>query len=173
MKCQKCQSENDENAYFCHQCGNKLRRKANEWRIFSVVLIILIIVLGILLFDCNETIHSLQYMNCDLQTELENSKSKQGDYETTIRKFKESQAKVTTLTNQIREKDRQISDLRKQLPETYYTKYSNQGLYYWKGGYKDTGYKHTYAGTGVTVYMQRDGYGLTDWGWIPMNCLRQ
>lgn len=173
MRCSKCNSENLEGAYYCHACGNKLRVKINGWKICSLILMILVFVLVIIVFDYGETVNSLQSRNQNLQIELDNSNSKQCDYEETARKYKESRTRVNSLTNQIKEKDSQIRDLRNQLPKTYYTKYDNQGLYYWKGGYKDTGYKHSYAGTGVIVYIQRDGYGLTDWGWIPMNCLKK
>ena len=67
----------------------------------------------------------------------------------------------------------EISDLKEQLPQTYYTKYPNQKIYYWAGSFLDTNYTWSNAGTAVTIYMQKDGYGMTEWGWCPMNCLRQ
>lgn len=75
-------------------------------------------------------------------------------------------------TNNSQKKDEEIERMKELLPQTYYTMYSNQRIYYWNGDFERIDYTFD-SGVPVTIYTQKDGYGMTEWGWIPMNCLEK
>ena len=60
-----------------------------------------------------------------------------------------------------------------ELPQTYYTKYTNQAIYYWDGSFIKAGSYWADSDVCVTIYLQKEGYGMTEFGWVPMNCLRK
>ena len=80
---------------------------------------------------------------------------------------------ISRLNSEISRLKSEISQLKTQQSQTYITKYANQSIYYWNGSFKETDYKYSDKGTWVDIYTQKDGYGLTDWGWIPMNRLEK
>lgn len=77
------------------------------------------------------------------------------------------------LYNELQTKEATINSLQNQLPQTYYTKYSNQAIYYWDGSFIKAGSYYADSDVRVTIYLQKEGYGMTEFGWIPMNCLRK
>lgn len=156
MNCPKCNQNNPNNAYYCHNCGNKLKTKINGWMICSLILIASTILLGVLAFNYADSMvyYKSNYSNL----------------------YQEKQYVSEQLNNKNTEISRlnsEISQLKTQQPQTYITKYANQSIYYWNGSFKETDYKYSDKGTWVDIYTQKDGYGLTDWGWIPMNCLKK
>jgi len=58
-------------------------------------------------------------------------------------------------------------------PKTYYTKYSEQTIYYKvNDAFIDSNCILKDSDTSVIVYLERDGYGMTEYGWVPMDCLK-
>lgn len=146
MECPKCQEKNPNEAYYCHMCGHQLRRKINGWLITSCALLLLI--LGLILFF---------YKELNLLS----------------RKVSQAQYEMELMESELLSRDEEINTLKSKLPQIYYTKYKDQTLYYWEGNYKQTSYVYSEKGVMVNVYLQKDGYGLTEFGWIPMNRLRK
>lgn len=87
----------------------------------------------------------------------------------------DKEVEISELESQIHEKEVEISELETQLPQTYLTKYPDQQLYYryWDGSYKETDCVYEDENSLVYVYSQESGYGLTDWGWVPMSRLKK
>lgn len=81
--------------------------------------------------------------------------------------------RYNSLYNELQSKDATLSSLQNQLPQTYYTKYSNQAIYYWDGSFIKAGSYWADSDVRVTIYLQKEGYGMTEFGWVPMNCLRK
>ena len=80
---------------------------------------------------------------------------------------------ISTLQEQLQSKIATINSLQNQLPQTYYTKYTNQAIYYWDGSFIKAGSYWADSDVCVTIYLQKEGYGMTEFGWVPMNCLRK
>lgn len=117
--------------------------KTNGWRIFSILISVLIILLGVIFF--------LYYRDAEQRIE-EGIVAEHRAY------YAESRAKEAE---------------RSKIPQQYYTNYKNQSIYYWDGTFKETSFMYGEVGTCVEIYVQRDDYGLSSYGWIPMNCLRK
>lgn len=189
--CPSCKELNTDDSYYCHSCGRKLKGKTNGWIIISMTLLIILCIVSVLLYDSYDNIDYLRReryysenrvsdMEAELSTKENNINNLQG-------KIQSKDASINNLTNQIQSKDNEISNLQDQiqsqnavisnlqnrLPQTYYTKYPNQKIYYWAGSFLETTYTWSNAGAAITIYMQKDGYGMTEWGWVPMNCLRK
>lgn len=124
-------------------CGHQLRWKINGWRLFSIIISLLFILLGSVFF--------VYYRNAE-QRILDGIVAKNRAY------YAESRANEAE---------------KSKIPQQYYTKYKNQDIYYWEGTFKKTSYMYEEVGTCVDIYVQRDGYGLSSYGWVPMNCLRK
>ncbi|GHV11016.1 hypothetical protein FACS1894162_6040 [Bacteroidia bacterium] len=79
------------------------------------------------------------------------------------------------LSQEIENKNNEIANLKTQLPQSYYTKRSNQYLYNkCEGKYEKASCYFPDSGTTVTIYRQEDDYGLTSiGGWIPMYSLEK
>lgn len=157
MECPKCQENNPSEAYFCHICGYQLRRKTNGWRIYSILISLLIILLGGIFF--------LYYRDAEQRIEEGIVAEHRAYYAESRAKEAESRAKEIELRAKEAEKSK--------IPQQYYTKYKNQSIYYWDGTFKETSFMYGEVGTCVEIYVQRDDYGLSSYGWIPMNCLRK
>jgi len=74
---------------------------------------------------------------------------------------------------QIQSKDARIRDIESQLPQIYYTRHANQAIYYWDSSYIKADSYWKDADVCVTVYLEKDGYGMTEFGWVPMESLRR
>ena len=133
LTCPNCKNLNPNDAYFCHECGYKLRNKKNGWKITAIVNLILLIIVGCLCF------YNTDYQDCINNLNL------------------------------------QINDLQSQLPQTYYTKYSDQYYYHiCTNSYEKSSCYLPQKGSSILIYAQNsDGYGLTYYGWIPMECLEK
>lgn len=98
--------------------------------------------------------------------EISNYRDNSNDKEREISHFKKS----------LGDKDREISNLRKQLPQEYITKYDDQFLYK-VNNIKNNIYIFEKTNSTIkgnfTVYTQNNGYGLTEFGWIPMSRLEK
>jgi hypothetical protein len=165
MKCTNCyNTEVKISDYYCPNCGYKLRIKPNSWAIFFIVLFIIAGIFAIYFYNEFESqryrISSLEYENNTTRNE--------------------SQTQINNLTDKIRRQKSEIenqnvdiSNLKAQLPQSYYTLYSNQYLYNkCAGEYKQAECYFPEAGSTVKIYKQEDGYGLTSiGGWIPMSHL--
>ena len=164
MECPKCQEKNPYEAYYCHMCGHQLRWKINGWRLFSIIISLLFILLGIVFF--------MYYRNAE-QRILDGIVAKNRAY------YAESRANEAELRANEAELRAEEAELRadkaekSKIPQQYYTKYKNQDIYYWDGSFKKTSYMYEEVGTCVEIYVQKDGYGLSSYGWIPMSCLRK
>ena len=157
MECPKCQEKNPNEAYYCHMCGHQLRWKINGWRLFSIIISLLFILLGIVFF--------MYYRNAE-QRILDGIEAENRAY------YAESRANEAELRAEEAELRADEAEKSK-IPQQYYTKYKNQNIYYWEGTFKKTSYMYQEIGTCVNIYVQRDGYGLSIYGWIPMDCLRK
>ena len=80
---------------------------------------------------------------------------------------------ISRLQEQLQSKNATINSLQNQLPQMYYTKYTNQAIYYWDGSFIKAGSYWADSDVRVTIYLQKEGYGMTEFGWVPMNCLRK
>lgn len=157
MECPKCQEKNPNEAYYCHMCGHQLRRKINGWRLFSIIISLLFVLLGIVFF--------MYYRDAERHIKEVIVAEGRAYYAESRAKEAESRAKEAELKAKKAEESK--------IQQQYYTKYKNQDIYYWDGTFKKTSYMYEEIGTCVDIYVQRDGYGLSSYGWIPMNCLRK
>lgn len=180
MKCPNpnCHADNPNDAYFCHNCGSKLRHKVNGWRVFAILLFAIVIMSVFVVYDYT---NRLLRENTDSKERLvsvseQNNKMKNSN-ESLEKQLIEKDSMLNVLKEQLIESDSVLDCLKEQLPETYYTKYSNQDLYA-KCSCEDNTYEYfgkidKGKGIDIYVYLQKDGYGLTEYGWIPMNCLEK
>lgn len=152
-----------------NDCGEIIRegeaktKKTNWWSIVSLLLFFVICVLSYCLYESYERIDSLYWQ----RNKSEN---------TVFKVNAELQAKeqeISTLQEQLQSKIATINSLQNQLPQTYYTKYTNQAIYYWDGSFIKAGSYWADSDVRVTIYLQKEGYGMTEFGWVPMNCLRK
>lgn len=157
MECPKCQEKNPNEAYYCHMCGHQLRRKINGWRLFSIIISLLFVLLGIVFF--------MYYRDAEQRIEEVIVAESRAYYAESRAKEAESRAQEAELKAKKAEESK--------IQQQYYTKYKNQDIYYWDGTFKKTSYMYEEVGTCVDIYVQRDGYGLSSYGWVPMNCLRK
>lgn len=143
-----------------NQCKDK---KTNWWAIVSLLLFFTLCVLSYCLYESYERIDSLYWQ--------------QNNSEYTVFEVNaELQAKeqeISRLQKQLQSKNATINSLQNQLPQTYYTKYTNQAIYYWDGSFIKAGSYWADSDVCVTIYLQKEGYGMTEFGWVPMNCLRK
>ena len=126
-------------------------KKTNWWSIISFILFITVCTLSYALYESYNKIHYLRWQ----QNYLQDTKNQE----------------ISSLQEQLQSKDATINSLQEQLPKTYYTKYPNQAIYYWDGDFIKAGSYYRESGICLNVYLQKDGYGMTEFGWIPMNCL--
>ena len=143
-----------------NQCKDK---KTNWWSIVSLLLFFTLCILSYCLYESYERIDSLYWQR-------NNSEN------TVFEVNAELQAKeqeISTLQEQLQSKNATINSLQNQLPQTYYTKFSNQAIYYWDGSFIKAGSYWADSDVRVTIYLQKEGYGMTEFGWVPMNCLRK
>ena len=193
MNCPKCKENNPQDAYFCHNCGAKLKNKINGWAICSAALIVLSSILIAIIIDCSNRLdfwsrdnYNLQIRIYNLNTQIENKDKQITEMESSSitmqntiynlrSQLNERNEEIVRLNNENSDSyylHNQINSLKLQLPQTYYTKFANQDLYYKNiGGYDKSSLSYPDKGTHVTIYTINDDYGLTEYGWIPMNCL--
>ena len=163
MKCPVCNETNHaSDAFYCHNCGKKLRTKVNGWLVCSIILFLATVLLGFLAFNYADGMAYYKARQYELYQEKQAFSNQAID----------KNSKISALNSEISRLNSEISQLKTELPQTYRTKYANQDIYYWNGTFRQTDYKYN-KGTWVEIYVQKDGYGLTDWGWIPMNCLEK
>lgn len=155
MKCPNCGKEIANDSQFCEFCGTnvnfvgastpnnvKPKRKKNGWIFVSIILFLSNIVCGWLAYDYNDIL----WRERSYVRDLESAKNSL-EYE--------------------------VNSLRELVPKSYKTKYNNQQLYYRTcyGTFSLLGCNFSEKNTVVSIYQQVNDYGLTDWGWIPMNRL--
>ena len=67
--------------------------------------------------------------------------------------------------------------LDQEYPQNYRTKYNNQAIYTLNTDYsfskRSDGLNWSSQGSDVSIFTQYNGYGLSWWGWIPMDCLEK
>lgn len=134
-----------------NDCGEIIRegeaktKKTNWWSIVSLLLFFVICVLSYCLYESYERIDNLYWQRNE----------------------------ISRLQEQLQSKNATINSLQNQLPQMYYTKYTNQAIYYWDGSFIKAGSYWADSDVRVTIYLQKEGYGMTEFGWVPMNCLRK
>ena len=127
----------------------------------------------------NTRIQNLKQNVLSLEKELENANTTiinlMVTNELVTDSLRQTEEKLRDSEILIEEKNNNIADLKTKLPQKYKTKYEEQYLYincankFTKG----TCY-FTDKGTTITVYLKKDGYGLTHiGGWIPMSSLEE
>jgi hypothetical protein len=94
-------------------------------------------------------------------------------YEYYYDKFESQSSRENQLYLENKQLNNEIANLKAQLPQSYYTRYSNQYLYNkCASEYEQAKCYLQHRGTMVIIYKQEDGYGLTNLGsWIPMRRL--
>lgn len=191
-KCPNCNAENHNSALYCHICGKKLKTKVNGWLICSIVFFISTILMSVLTFNYADDVEYYSYKYHTLDNMLQEKDEQISNLESELAETEQFQNRIDYLTKQINEKaeeierlenqtndsyylQNQINNLEAQLPRTYYTKYDNQNLYNRTSStdYEKASSYYPQKGTAVTIYTTSNGYGLTEWGWIPMNCLEK
>lgn len=178
MECPKCQENNPADAYYCHMCGHQLRWKINGWRLFSIIISLLFILLGIVFF--------MYYRNAEQRIsdgiEAENrayyaeSRANEAELraEEAESRANEAELRAEEAESRANEAESRANEAEEsKIPQQYYTRYKDQNIYYWDGSFKKTSYMYGEVGTYVEIYEQKDGYGLSSYGWIPMDCLRK
>ena len=134
-----------------NDCGEIIRegeaktKKTNWWSIVSLLLFFVICVLSYCLYESYERIDNLYWQRNE----------------------------ISRLQEQLQSKNATINSLQNQLPQMYYTKYTNQAIYYWDGSFIKAGSYWADSDVRVTIYLQKEGYGMTEFGWVPMNRLRK
>ena len=127
----------------------------------------------------NTRIQNLKQNVLSLEKELENANTTiinlMVTNELVTDSLRQTEEKLRDSEILIEEKNNNIADLKTKLPQKYKTKYEEQYLYincankFTKG----TCYFPD-KGTTITVYLKKDGYGLTHiGGWIPMSSLEE
>lgn len=173
MNCPKCKEYNPKDSFYCHNCGNKLKTKINGWMICSLILIASTILLGVLTFNYADSMIYYKSNYSKLYQEKQYVSKQLNNKNSEISRLKSEISQLNNKNSEISRLKSEISQLKIQQPQTYITKYTNQSIYYWNGSFKETDYKYSDKGTWVDIYTQKEGYGLTDWGWIPMNRLEK
>lgn len=157
-----------------NQCKEK---KTNWWAIVSLLLFFTLCVLSYCLYRLYERNYYLYWKRNDLQERIDKLYLQRNNSENTVFEVKaELQAKeqeISRLQEQLQSKNATINSLQNQLPQMYYTKYTNQAIYYWDGSFIKAGSYWADSDVRVTIYLQKEGYGMTEFGWVPMNCLRK
>lgn len=143
-----------------NQCKDK---KTNWWAIVSLLLFFTLCVLSYCLYESYERIDSLYWQR---------NNSEYTVFEVNA-ELQAKEQEISTLQEQLQSKIATINSLQNQLPQTYYTKYTNQAIYYWDGSFIKAGSYWADSDVCVTIYLQKEGYGMTEFGWVPMNCLRK
>ena len=143
-----------------NQCKDK---KTNSWAIVSLLLFFTLCVLSYCLYESYERIASLYWQRNNSENTV---------YEVNA-ELQAKEQEISTLQEQLQSKIATINSLQNQLPQTYYTKYTNQAIYYWDGSFIKAGSYWADSDVCVTIYLQKEGYGMTEFGWVPMNCLRK
>ena len=143
-----------------NQCKDK---KTNWWAIVSLLLFFTLCVLSYCLYESYERIDSLYWQRNNSENTV---------YEVNA-ELQAKEQEISTLQEQLQSKIATINSLQNQLPQTYYTKYTNQAIYYWDGSFIKAGSYWADSDVCVTIYLQKEGYGMTVFGWVPMNCLRK
>lgn len=143
-----------------NQCKDK---KTNWWAIVSLLLFFTLCVLSYCLYESYERIDSLYWQRNNSENTV---------YEVNA-ELQAKEQEISTLQEQLQSKIATINSLQNQLPQTYYTKYTNQAIYYWDGSFIKAGSYWADSDVCVTIYLQKEGYGMTEFGWVPMNCLRK
>ena len=143
-----------------NQCKDK---KTNWWAIVSLLLFFTLCVLSYCLYESYERIDSLYWHRNNSENTV---------YEVNA-ELQAKEQEISTLEEQLQSKIATINSLQNQLPQTYYTKYTNQAIYYWDGSFIKAGSYWADSDVCVTIYLQKEGYGMTEFGWVPMNCLRK
>jgi len=138
-------------------------KKTNWWAIVSLLLFFTLCVLSYCLYDSYERIDSLYWQRNNSENTV---------YEVNA-ELQAKEQEISTLQEQLQSKIATINSLQNQLPQTYYTKYTNQAIYYWDGSFIKAGSYWADSDVCVTIYLQKEGYGMTEFGWVPMNCLRK
>ena len=143
-----------------NQCKDK---KTNWWAIVSLLLFFTLCVLSYCLYESYERIDSLYWQRNNSENTV---------YEVNA-ELQAKEQEISTLQEQLQSKIATINSLQNQLPQTYYTKYTNQAIYYWDGSFIKAGSYWADSDVCVTIYLQKEGYGMTEFRWVPMNCLRK
>ena len=171
MECPKCQEKNPNEAYYCHMCGHQLRWKINGWRLFSIIISLLFILLGIVFFMYyrNAEQRILDGIEAENRAYYAESRANEAELRAEEAESRANEAELRAEEAELRADEAEKS----KIPQKYYTKYKNQNIYYWEGTFKKTSYMYQEIGTCVSIYVQKDGYGLSIYGWIPMDCLRK
>lgn len=152
-----------------NDCGEIIReehnsKKTNWWAIISFFLFITVCTLSFIIY------HSYKEISY-LRLQQDNSINMVSEVNGTLL-LKEEE--INRLKEQIQSNEDTIINLRNQLPKTYYTKYSNQAIYYWDlGTFIRANSFWENSDIRVTIYLQKEGYGMTEFGWIPMDCLKE
>ena len=160
MKCPNCGKEIANESLFCEYCGKQIRqnsstklskRKDKGWMIFSIILLVSNIIVGYLAIDYSESYHRV------------------GSY------YRQAYNEVNELNEKVNGLESELRNLRELVPKRYLTKYNNQALYDRNcyGTFIEKGCSYGEKNISVNIYTQVNGYGLTDWGWVPMNRLEE
>ena len=126
----------------------------------------------------------------ELETQAANYQSAQATIDKLRSQIQEKDAEISRLNNsygdyyyyqnQVNSLNKQIENLRSQSPQTYYTKYNVHYQHTTNVHCDNNKLNHNrneegtcYKGTSVIIYKTFAGSGLTEYGWIPMDCVEK
>ena len=169
MKCKNCGEEIKDGSLYCKYCGEKIGIRTNGWLICSILFFITTIIF------CSLAYH-YYHMSLTYAESMNNYRAMYGDIlqeqQQYTSQIKNNDVKITELKEQLMKTESEVLDLKARVPQIYHTKYANQDLFYMKiDTFEKSGYTYKDSGTKLSIYTQTKGYGLTDWGWIPMDRL--
>lgn len=83
--------------------------------------------------------------------------------------------RINELSHELSNKEYENRQLKSEKPKIYKTNKNNVTIYYRNGDdeWKDSGFQYTTKGTQITIYVIDSGYGLMEYGWIPMSHLNE
>ena len=167
--------------------------KATGWIVVSVLLFLSNVICGWLAYDYKEQLYrkdsnysqkanEVSRLESEVSQLRSDNSQKANEVSRLEAEVSQLRSNVSTLEDEVRTLEALNSSLnydnndsRERVLKRYRTKYDDQQIYYrtCSGGFSQLGCHYSDKNTLVYIYTQVNGYGLTVWGWIPMNRLEK
>jgi hypothetical protein len=152
MRCSNCKADNASDAFFCHNCGERLRNESG-WLVY-LLNIIGVAILMILIVYCAQSYNE----NSLLRGQVNQLQSGQN-------------TEITNLRNKLNSKEDEITNLKSQVPQRYKVTVKQAKLYHKDCDGNYIYFNCNYISSIVDIYTIADAYGLSSVGWIKMSDL--
>lgn len=198
MECPICHKYNPEDSKYCQFCGASLTRFLDSLMMILMMIIILLLsggAVGYLVYDLKNDSYKAENKSLKQEKEqlselldsviiqsssiLDNNKKLRDtnkELNEQNKKLNEQNKKLNEQNDDLVKVSRDaINQLKSSLPQKYQTIYAHQNLYETNidGDFVENGWFYEDANNPVLIYTQKDGYGLTEDGWLPMNRLKK